>query len=1467
MGRCDWDDVEVPAPKCGWKGVDTGGGIGWHIPPIDHNDDDGNFPPPVDGGGNNELPGAAWYCIEGIEATDGAGGKPTCEYGNTFERKVREGPYLSKEECEADCGEYTRWFCYNKGTPSARCVEKTYQSNEFVPTPDGLFIFANEPTCLEVCRYDPGGGAAGASTGEVCGWVCVRKGEENPCDRACESIVDLKKDPLHGPGKVLDWGWQKSRNGTWYLDDAGEDNVRRSKGWHKTKKGCELVCVEPEDNTVPNAPVTGNNYSRDAFSVWQCTDSETCAETVYSEADIKANPATAPGSEGGKHYWVDHPLGSGENWELDRDAFAGSLQPPGEAGRIGLLSAKNACVENAWQNCPDPIDTPGTSTTPGSDRDVEWYECVTMNEPCARKTKSWFDLVEEFPIEAYPGLYTERGIFKPNEYIDLIGGFKSQNDCNEICRDLDKAKGVGTPGGSSKIWTCNREIWACEDKDWTKEEAEQIAPYGKYPLLYQKDRNGNHIINMKDFATSFLGGSLSKSDCEEDCKKPPDGSTGPHAPFTPGGTGELTYWLCKSVKPCVKETKSIADIIADHPIDSEFYWMYDALGRFIPGRYLDHINGFASENTCNEECPDGEKTGVPGGVATPDSIYNEPIDDEIVDAGDGTFAGGGITKWKCTEGNCIEIDQSDDGYDSAYAEEATCLRNCTVIRVNIDPGATGTPIGVTRWKCTNSGCIEIGQDDDAFLSNSFPSEGTCQTYCAPVNNIIEGPPIDYVEDWTYIGDGYADASEGYSNFPAPTRWKCTPGGCESVESSEEGYTDAFTTKDSCQLNCPTAGGGNIDIIRYHPGQEWIPKPGGGHGADKTKIFDGGVFECNPECVYTPPVAMHWICDSSIGDCRPWVVPPKGSHTYETYHECARNCFKLLDDKYDDISVDDRPLSYWRWVCVRNIDGTAKCELQWVPNPNIGHILRSECEFRCAGWNQSSDDINQEVVSPSWGWTCNIETGNCEYILGGNYATEQECSIMGCGRFINSNMDAIGSPSIPPSYGWKCNTAAGVCEYVIGGSYDSKDDCNANCGSDISVDLILPDHANEGFWRWICNSDSKTCNLERVSNPNLGDINYDECYTRCGDGSNSDDSIIINIDSLNGIRDRSASFTERTTENSTVGDNEFLYEEFLNFLNNNTNEKRLVGLDYNFCESLSSFFTGYPYHYAIVEKSKFVTLLKNSVSSTNKYFIYIQPAILAREFKKFIFNMNNTDRIGLNIKYLHRFWKKFEHKSDSITIAEPTHTLDSQGNIITTATEDILFPTIPEDKESFDEPPLMNLGDLNEVIEVEKSTSSDILLQASKEKLEKAVNRLASRWRTGLNTISKSKPLKDQSFLPSKINNISQILEGGGSEDVVLLRKIFGNINHSRISINQDIIFKVPDIFGLCNYTFTEFKIDFRTDLLLHSTSSPNISGDISFQSKNGKISTYVKGSKREDIGLESLDSIVMSVIRKLRRKG
>ena len=1366
MGKCDWDDIIIPPPLCSWKGVDSGGGTGWNIPPIDTEDGDGTFPPPVDGGGYENLPGAAWYCIEGIEATDGAGGKPTCEYGSIFERPIREGPYGTKEECEDDCGEVVRWFCYNKGTPWARCVRKVYQSNDLgIPHPDWSFVFPDNNSCMQVCPgddYQPPP-PNGSTSGGFMYYICVRPNAAIPCDPVSVKFFNILKDPDYGPGKSKDPGWKQTSSGTWYMDQAAVDAYIGARGGYKVRSECNIKCFTP--------------------------------------------------TSGGT----------------------------------------------------------GAPTTPGGVASIVWYECVTRNEDCVKKEKLWQDLMDEYPIADYPGLYNEHGIFKPDAFRDLLGYYApgDKDRCDSECHDpKDERTGPTTPPQEFTIYLCNRETWECTEDGavtYTAEQAEHVAPYATHPWLYRKDRWGNWNIDMKRFAEQFLDGSLSKEDCEKDCNKPPYESTGPHAPTTPGGTGNLTYWVCNSIKPCVKVVESLSDVIANHPIDSEYFHLYGNNGVFIPGRYLAMIGATATEAACNENCPDGTGTG-PGVAITPDGLLGTPVDDAQDTGGGETFVGGGITKWKCTEGNCVEIDQSDDDYDSAYAEEATCLRNCAAIRVNIDPDNNETPIGATRWKCTNSGCIEIEQDDDDFLSNSFSSKETCQTYCTPVNNIIEGPPIDYVEDWTYIGDGYDDASEGYSNFPAPTRWKCTTEGCESVESSEEGYVGAFTTKDSCQRNCPTGGGGDIDIIRYSPGQEWIPKPGGGQGADKTKIFDGGVLECNPDCVYTPAFNMHWICDSSIGDCRPWANPPEGEATYSTYSECVRNCFKLLDDNFNNINVDDRPLSYSRWVCVQNIDGTAKCALQWVNDPSIGHILRSECESRCFTWT-NSPVTSLTTISPSWGWTCNTKTGNCEYILGGNYATEEECSIMGCGRFINSNMDAIGTISPPPSYGWECNSSIGVCEYVLNGSFETQQKCAENCTPDISVNYTSPEV--EGFWRWVCSNDSQdsSCNLERVGDPNLGDINYDVCYTRCGDGSNSDDSIIINIDSLNGIADRPASFTELTTENSTVGNNEFLYEEFLNFLNNNTNENGFTGLDYNFCKSLSSFFTGYPYHYAIVEKSKFITLLKNSISSTNQNFIYVSPTALVNDFKKFIFNMNSTDRIGLNIKYLHRFWKKFERKSDSMVIAEPAYTLDSQGNMITTTSDDIIFPTIPNITESFDEPTLMNLGDLNEPIQVEKHVTDDILLQESKEKLEKAVNRLASRWRKGLNTISKSKPLKDQSFLPSKIDNISEILEGADSEDRVLLRKISGNINDSRISLNQDVVFKVPDTFDACNYSVTEFKIDFRTNLSLYSESSPMVYGAISFQSKNGNITTYIEEEERKDINLESTDSVVMSVMRKPRRKG
>ena len=118
-----------------------------------------------------------------------------------------------------------------------------------------------------------------------------------------------------------------------------------------------------------------------------------------------------------------------------------------------------------------------------------------------------------------------------------------------------------------------------------------------------------------------------------------------------------------------------------------------------------------------------------------------------------------------------------------------------------------------------------------------------------------------------------------------------------------------------------------------------------------------------------------------------------------------------------------------------------------------------------------------------------------------------------------------------------------------------------------------------------------------------------------------------------------------------------------------------------------------------------------------------------------------------------------------------------------------------------------------------------------------------------------------------MDNLSQIIAGGQDQERLQLRKIYGDVNNSKISINQDIIFKVPHIPNVCDLKYTEFKIDFRSNLSLHSETTSPMYGSISFKYVNGQIITYINEEEQKDIKVTSKDSIVMSVLRKAKQKG
>ena len=97
--------------------------------------------------------------------------------------------------------------------------------------------------------------------------------------------------------------------------------------------------------------------------------------------------------------------------------------------------------------------------------------------------------------------------------------------------------------------------------------------------------------------------------------------------------------------------------------------------------------------------------------------------------------------------------------------------------------------------------------------------------------------------------------------------------------------------------------------------------------------------------------------------------------------------------------------------------------------------------------------------------------------------------------------------------------------------------------------------------------------------------------------------------------------------------------------------------------LSNFFVDYPYNYAIVDKSKFIKLLKRSINVKGSDFILIRPEILVNNLKLFVFALNRNDMIGLNIHHLHRFWSTIKPADVKIDDTTPI-IIDVDGNSIT-----------------------------------------------------------------------------------------------------------------------------------------------------------------------------------------------------------
>tara|TARA_R110002074_G_scaffold86599_1_gene191185 strand:- start:518 stop:4309 length:3792 start_codon:yes stop_codon:yes gene_type:complete len=1201
------------------------------------------------------------------------------------------------------------------------------------------------------------------------------------------------------------------------------------------------------------------------------------------------------------------------------------------------------CVEYAgtdgagYKQCENP---PGD----GVIVDGPFADMITCIEICVYPAIRWYCMYKGTPQATCVGPMEFKRENAPP--IDNHTWFSTRLECEFSCKDNTTI--VPTPGVPIDylpwdLWECNKDQdpWVCKivkrgiteedvmDGDgWKDREPPAVDADGNPdpdPGYYAKDRHGIWGVDRKKWAKAQNpGGFVSKADCEP-CKKPTGSLGTPGGAATPGES-KLFYWKC--VRPC-----TVACGPTENPCDRKSVLLSEAKKKFPYGtnkemwidastinveEFANAYGGFYLQEECEEFCivPDiDEEDGrgpVTGGGAGGDG--------EVVD----TPGGGGATSGEVPGDT---PNQPPGGTSEGTIKYYKCVRfnsPCAKFEENL-----GDIMG--RWP-------RYGDDtpDDLYTNNNeidpkffaafrggYLDPEICAKKCQRVVTdtggelIGEGPPditdggdfqeelpdpgVDDIGGGTLIEEEDPDITDGGDlETVEGAGWVCTnPGlgfGCEFIDRFNSNYPGLrrYTNPFECGRLCGDGIGGDYEVIIIESGgppeggggddDDWVPTPNGGFVNGYT--VDGGSVTCNPECVYTPPFGMHWVCDSSEGVCKPWAVPPKGTRSYSDPFECMANCYKAVDNVDENTAnpiftgneggtnvdtVKGGGISnkgYLRYVCIQNADGTKSCELQSVEDSTIGFVKEDDCNRFCRSTSTNDMVLNSNIDGvDQWGWGCNINTGNCEYMLGGIHATEQACSIIGCHEFINTSTTKAGSNEVPRSYGWECNPSTGKCEYIVNGSHGSKDECNNLCSPPINVNI--PAAEGLGFWRWVCKD--STCTFQRVSNPNDGHVQFNKCAEACEGGGDPDGTIIISSNNYGGMSQenevsRDSFIQSGDGEYSASFDNRTIFVRLLDILNNRTNKNGFIKLDYAMPTLLSNFFVDYPYNYAIVDKSKFIKLLKRSINVKGSDFILIRPERLVSNLKLFVFALNRNDMIGLNIHHLHRFWSTIKPADVKIDDTTPI-IIDVDGNSIIESGFSSFEKSTEKAKESFDEPTLLNSDMLNDPIPVETSTSFNVSFENSKITIGLAINKLAARWREGLNTIANTKPLKDQPFIPKDMDNLSQLISEGVGDDKKQVRNIYGNINNSKIALSQDVTFQVPNVSDPCNVQYSQFKIDFRSNLTMNAPYPLYMYGKLSLKYKNNKIFTYIEGFEQPDVTVTSKDSIVMSVFRKATRKG
>ena len=557
--------------------------------------------------------------------------------------------------------------------------------------------------------------------------------------------------------------------------------------------------------------------------------------------------------------------------------------------------------------------------------------------------------------------------------------------------------------------------------------------------------------------------------------------------------------------------------------------------------------------------------------------------------------------------------------------------------------------------------------------------------------------------------------------------------------------------------------------------------------------------------------------------------------------------------------------YRRWVCVTTSQGNRTCELIQTVEATTGFLTKGECQQNCITYDSEGNVSNSTGHDPQFnldmGWSCNIYTGECEEWYGGIYKSKEDCMWNGC-HASNGSPLASTLVRVPAVYGWACDDNSGSCIKVLGGPYPSKESCESECtwngGPSTSSRL-------GGYWRWFCSNEG--CKYVRTSKNHEGFTTYLKCKANCAAQGKDTDIIIINVDNIRNMGSVESTGKDSYTTNRIEGGADFyedttMPESFYTELEQLLNLDSYLHIDFKYYHDLSEFFATYAYPIAIVGKLDFMKYILESITSESSTTLKLPALAFARELKKFITPLNQPNYVSLNIGNLNSFWDNYI-SHHTLTPPEPLEPVsrDSKGNSILQGPIDIE----PVVSNLLKDPGIAEYRDLNPATLVTKKVSGDYNVENTKMKVELAFNKLPGLWRNGLKTISTTRPIATQPFIPASFDNIQGVVPYYGTNKLMSNRVIYGDLNGTKVHLHQKVSFLVPeDSYATRSVVkYVKYAIDFRTDLNVSSSTTHTVNNILSLENGEQGL-VLLEDGKPLNVTFKPSNSIVMSVVRRAK---